>query len=79
MGFAPLAWMYRVPLLILVGELTDKAIVIDKKVEVRPILPITATIDHRYVDGAQLGKALKTFRAYLADPASFEPPISDAG
>lgn len=79
MGFAPLAWMYRVPLLILVGELTDKAVVIDKKIEVRPVLPITATIDHRYADGAQLGKALKAFRAYLADPAAHEPEISELG
>jgi pyruvate dehydrogenase E2 component (dihydrolipoamide acetyltransferase) len=78
MGFAPLAWMYRVPLLILVGELTDKPVVVDKKIEIRPILPITATIDHRYADGAQLGKALKAFRAYLADPAAFEPELTSA-
>jgi pyruvate dehydrogenase E2 component (dihydrolipoamide acetyltransferase) len=78
MGFAPLAWMYRVPLLILVGELTDKAVVIDKKIEIRTILPVTATIDHRYADGAQLGKALKAFRAYLADPAAHEPELTSA-
>ena len=45
------------------------------RVEVRPIVPITVTIDHRYVDGAQLGRALKAFREYLASPATFEPPF----
>jgi pyruvate/2-oxoglutarate dehydrogenase complex dihydrolipoamide acyltransferase (E2) component len=74
MGFAPLAWMYRVPLLILAGEIADRPVAVSGRVEVHPILPITATIDHRYVDGAHLGRALQAFRAYLANPASFEPP-----
>ena len=75
MGFAPLSWMYGVPLLILVGTIEDKAVVIDGKVEVRPILPITATIDHRFVDGFHIARMMKIFRAYLDDPASFEPQV----
>lgn len=75
MGFAPLAWMYRVSLLVLVGEITDRPVVVDKRVEVRPVVTITATIDHRYADGAQIARALKAFREYLADPAKFEPPL----
>ena len=76
MGFAPLAWMYTVPLLVLAGEITDRPVVVDGRVVVRPIIPISATIDHRYVDGAHLGRALKAFRAYLADPAAFEPALA---
>ena len=75
MGFAPLAWMYRVPLLVLVGEIGDRPVAISGRVEVRPIVPITVTIDHRYVDGAQLGRALQAFRDYLTSPATFEPPF----
>jgi hypothetical protein len=75
MGFAPLAWMYRVPLLVLVGEITDRPCAVGQRVEVRPVVPITATIDHRYVDGAQIGRALRAFRHYLADPGAFEPEI----
>jgi pyruvate dehydrogenase E2 component (dihydrolipoamide acetyltransferase) len=77
-GFSPLAWMYRVPLLVLVGEIGDKPVAIDGRVEIRPILPITATIDHRYVDGAHLGDALRAFRTYLADPSAWEPPMRGA-
>jgi len=73
MGFSPLAWMYRVPLLVLVGEIAEKPVAVAGHVEVRPVLPITATIDHRYVDGAQLGEALRAFREYIASPALFEP------
>ncbi len=73
MGFAPLAWTYRVPLLVLVGEVTEKPVVIDGRVAVRPILPICATIDHRYVDGWHVSKLLTAFRGYLESPAAFEP------
>jgi pyruvate/2-oxoglutarate dehydrogenase complex dihydrolipoamide acyltransferase (E2) component len=73
LGFVPLAWMYKVPILVLAGEIMDKPMAVDKRVEVRPILPISVTIDHRYVDGWHIGQALAPFRAYLADPAAFEP------
>lgn len=75
MGFAPLSWMYRVPLLVLAGAIEDRPVAREGRVEVRPILPITATIDHRYVDGWHIARAMKTFRAYLDSPQSFEPPL----
>lgn len=71
-GFAPLAWMYDVPILVLVGELVDRPVVVDGRVVVRTMLPITATIDHRYVDGAQVARAMRAFRAYLAAPEAIE-------
>jgi pyruvate dehydrogenase E2 component (dihydrolipoamide acetyltransferase) len=76
MGFVPLSWMYRVPLLVLVGAIADKPVAVDGRVEVRPVLPITATIDHRYVDGWHIGRAMRTFRTYLESPSTFEPEIA---
>lgn len=73
MGFAPISWMYKVPILILVGEITDKPVVEAGAVVVRPMLPICATIDHRYADGWHISKLLVPFKAYLADPGAFEP------
>jgi pyruvate/2-oxoglutarate dehydrogenase complex dihydrolipoamide acyltransferase (E2) component len=72
-GFAPLARFYRVPLLVLVGEITDRPVAVDGRVEVRPMLPLTATIDHRYADGWHISQLLKPFKAYLANPSEFEP------
>jgi pyruvate/2-oxoglutarate dehydrogenase complex dihydrolipoamide acyltransferase (E2) component len=72
MGFAPISWMYKVPILILVGEITDKPVVESGAVVIRPMLPICATIDHRYADGWHISKLLVPFKAYLADPAAFE-------
>ena len=76
MGFAPIAAVERVPLLVLVGAVTDKPVVIDGKIEVRPMLPVTATIDHRYVDGWHLGRAMRSFRSYLESPATFETDVA---
>jgi len=56
-----------------VGEITDKPVAVDGRVEVWPVLPITATIDHRSADGWHISQLLKPFRAYLADPAASEP------
>jgi pyruvate dehydrogenase E2 component (dihydrolipoamide acetyltransferase) len=75
MGFAPLSQISRIPLLVLVGAIVDKPVAIDGRVEIRPILPITATIDHRFVDGFHLGRAMKTFRAYLESPATYEADV----
>jgi pyruvate dehydrogenase E2 component (dihydrolipoamide acetyltransferase) len=72
-GFAPLARFYRMPLLVLVGEIADKPVAIDGKVKVKPMLPLTATIDHRYADGWHISQLLKPFKAYFADPAAYEP------
>jgi pyruvate/2-oxoglutarate dehydrogenase complex dihydrolipoamide acyltransferase (E2) component len=72
-GFAPLAWMYDVPLLVLVGEIAPRPVVENGVVVARDILPITATIDHRYADGWHVSRAMAAFREYLAAPERFEP------
>ena len=79
MGFAPISWLYRVPILVMVGEVTQRPVAVAGQVEVRPILPLTATIDHRYADGWHISQLLTAFRAYLADPAAFEPPLPGRG
>jgi chloramphenicol O-acetyltransferase len=74
LGFAPLARFYKMGLLVLVGEIADKPVAIDGQVVIRPMLQITATIDHRYADGWHISQLLKPFKAYLNDPAAFESP-----
>ena len=52
-----------------------RAVVVDGKVAVREMLPITATIDHRYADGWHISKLMAAFREYLAAPERFEPAL----
>ena len=68
--------MYDVPLLVLVGEITEKPVVVDHQVVVRPVIPITATIDHRYVDGWHVSRLMRAFQGYLAAPSQFEPALA---
>jgi pyruvate/2-oxoglutarate dehydrogenase complex dihydrolipoamide acyltransferase (E2) component len=77
-GFAPLVWLYRVPLIILAGEIEPRPVAVEGRVEVQPVLPLGVTADHRYVDGAHLGEALKAFRGYLEAPGDFEPEMPAA-
>jgi hypothetical protein len=74
-AFVPIAWMYRVPLIVAPGVIAAKPVAVGGRVEVRPVLPIAVTIDHRWVDGAQLMGAVTAFREYLEDPAAHEPTL----
>lgn len=67
-AFAPHTPFARVPVLVLVGAVKDTPVVRDGQVVVRPILTITATVDHRFVDGFQLATVAKTIREALEDP-----------
>jgi pyruvate dehydrogenase E2 component (dihydrolipoamide acetyltransferase) len=71
-AYGPLATLYRVPILALVSEIAAKPVVVEGEIVARPILVMTATMDHRYLDGAHAAKLARSVRAYLEDPSSFE-------
>jgi pyruvate/2-oxoglutarate dehydrogenase complex dihydrolipoamide acyltransferase (E2) component len=75
-AYAPLSPYYRIPFLILVGEVAMRPAVVDGAVVPRAMLTISATMDHRYLDGFHAARLAKSTRAYLADPQSFEPTLS---
>jgi pyruvate dehydrogenase E2 component (dihydrolipoamide acetyltransferase) len=72
-AYGPLSPLYRIPILALVSEVTDRAVVVGGEVVVRPMLTITATLDHRYLDGAHAVRLARSVRAYLEDPAAYDP------
>lgn len=75
-AYAPLAGYYRVPFLVLVGEVADKPVAIDGEVVIRPMLTLTATMDHRYIDGYHAARLARSVRDYFAAPFDHEPPLS---
>jgi pyruvate dehydrogenase E2 component (dihydrolipoamide acetyltransferase) len=75
-AYAPLSPFYRVPFLALVSEVTEKPVVRDGEIVARPLLTISATMDHRYLDGAHAARLARAVRAYLEDPREFEPPLA---
>ncbi len=75
-AYAPLSPYYRVPFLVLVGEVTERAVVVDGEIVARPMVTVTATLDHRYLDGFHAARLARSLETYLADPAAFEPPLA---
>lgn len=72
-AYGPLNPWYRVPVLVLVSEVKEKAVVVDGEIVARPMLTLSATLDHRYLDGSHAGRLVRSARAYLGDPTAFEP------
>lgn len=71
-GWAPLSPVYRVPMILLVGEIERRPWVVGDEVRPHPVLPVTATIDHRWVDGYGLAGVAETFKKYLTNPLAHE-------
>lgn len=67
-GYAPHTPFARVPVLALIGAITDRVIVIDGKAEIRPMITLTATVDHRYIDGSQGATLARTLREAFDQP-----------
>jgi pyruvate dehydrogenase E2 component (dihydrolipoamide acetyltransferase) len=52
-----------------IGRKQELPRVLDGKIEIRQILPISLSFDHRVVDGGQAARFLQQFIAYLEEPA----------
>jgi pyruvate/2-oxoglutarate dehydrogenase complex dihydrolipoamide acyltransferase (E2) component len=77
-AYGPLSPLFRIPMLALVSEVTKKPVVVDDEIVARPILTMTATMDHRYLDGSHAARLARSVRAYLEDPAAHEQPVQEA-
>lgn len=71
-GLPPFFPLSDAPILLCVGRVHDRPVAIEGRVEVRPVCVIGATLDHRVLDGALLGKMASVLRDYLSDPGRFE-------
>lgn len=58
----------RVPLYVAVGAVREAAAVVEGQVVVRREIVLTATADHRLIDGAHAGRVATLLRSYLDDP-----------
>ena len=72
-AFAPFVPLGRCPMLLLVTAVQQRPWVVgtgeDARLEVRPVLRLCASFDHRVVDGAQAGRLATTMRRLVENPA----------
>jgi pyruvate dehydrogenase E2 component (dihydrolipoamide acetyltransferase) len=73
-GFPLLTPFSRVPMGVLVGKVSDRALVVDGAVEPRPAFEMSFTMDHRFVDGWHVGRLAAVLRDYFEDPTAYEHP-----
>ena len=67
-AFAPFVPLARCPMLILVPEVRPRPWAVGDRVEVRPVLRLCATFDHRLIDGAAAGKFAAKLGELFAAP-----------
>ena len=51
-----------------VGAIIDKPVAVDGGIQVRPMMTVTLTYDHRIIDGAEAGKFMRTLKALMENP-----------
>ncbi len=50
------------------GRISEKPVVVDGKIEIRKILPVSLSFDHRIIDGAMAAKFVSEIKRHLEDP-----------
>lgn len=67
-AFVPPTPFARVPIYVLIGAVDERPQVVEGRIVARPTITLTATIDHRFIDGFQAGTLAREFRAIFEDP-----------
>ncbi len=72
-------WGWAVPsapltLIVTVGAVAERAVVVDGRISVRPMLPLTVTFDHAVVDGAPAARFADSLRTLVETAAALPPP-----
>lgn len=51
-----------------IGRINKQAVIIDSEIQIKSILPISLSVDHRIIDGADGGRFIQEIRNYLENP-----------
>lgn len=70
-AYAPLCPYTRVPMLLTLGAINDKPWVVDGEIVVRPVMPVTVTFDHRFMDGIHASQMAADFKKCFAEPEKY--------
>ena len=64
-AFSPLIGTIGLGLTLIVGAIQRKAIVVDGKIQIRDVLCLNFTADHRFGDASVISNAFKVVSKYL--------------
>ncbi len=77
-AYVPLVPFSRVPILLALGAVHDKAIVVGGEVVVAKMMTMSATFDHRIIDGFHAAQLSKVLREWLEHPFEHFDPLTEA-
>lgn len=69
-AFVPLVPYSRIPCLIAIGALREAPLVVQGKIEVKKVISLCVTFDHRVIDGMHASHMAKTLKNIFANPNS---------
>jgi pyruvate/2-oxoglutarate dehydrogenase complex dihydrolipoamide acyltransferase (E2) component len=67
-AFVPFTPFARTPILVVIGAIKDQPVVRNGQIVIAPILKITFTLDHRFIDGVEAARLGKHFQEALENP-----------
>lgn len=73
-GMAALFPIAKIPAVVVMGKVEKKPVVRKGEVVIRSMMPLTATMDHRIMDGAQAGALARGIKRRLKHPESLNQP-----
>jgi pyruvate/2-oxoglutarate dehydrogenase complex dihydrolipoamide acyltransferase (E2) component len=80
LAYVPLVPYARVPILLAMGAVRDEPVVEDGQLGVGKVMRITATFDHRFIDGVHAAAMARILRKWLEDPfAHYDAIPASAG
>ena len=75
LAYVPIVPWSRVPMLLATGEVRERPVAEDGEVVIRKLMKISATFDHRIIDGFHASVMSRTLRRFLEDPYENFGPI----
>ena len=73
-GYLALFPIANFPAIIAMGQIKEKPVVIDGKIVIRPMLPLSGTFDHRIMDGDKIGLMTNSMERRLLNPQLLDEP-----
>lgn len=74
-GYASLLPASNISFVMVLGSVLKKPIVVNDEVVVRRVMQISATLDHRVVDGSHGGLMFRGIKHYIKNPELLETPL----
>lgn len=78
MAYVPLVPYSRVPILLATGAVSETPVVEEGEVVIRKVMKVSATFDHRFIDGFHAASMSRILKRWMEDPGHHFGPIPEA-